>query len=403
MKILQLTLSFHPGGRREMISNLMRRLPAFGVSCRLACLDEIGCETTELDDLTGGEVELLGRSRTLDFGAVRKLKQICQQHEIDVIHTHDAASQLIAALLRALYRRQSPPTIMTFHRSLGFESTRLQDRIRNRLACRNTQGVVTVSQERQAHYIRENGVNPNKVICIPNGIDVERFVPDETSRSAIRADLGITGNETVCGAIGHFGREKGLDLVIQAFAKLVRAEPARRIRLLIVGQGTAEQTDQLKQLAAELPPERVLFLGFRKDIEACFRAFDLFVHAPHSEAFGLVVAEAMAVGLPVVATRAGGIPEIVLDGETGRLVPVGDVSALAHALDETINQPDLRERWGEAGRERSREEFSLTIPAERYAKVYRAILDGNPLPKFEAKAESGKRKAEHLEREQIKV
>lgn len=386
-----------------MIANLMRQLPAFGVSSRLACLDELGCETAELDELTGGEADVLGRSRTFDFGAVRKLKQICERHEIDVIHTHDAASQLIAALLHVRSRRHAPPAIMTFHRSLGFESARLRDRIRNRFAVRKTQGVVTVSQERREHYIQANGVDPQKVICIPNGIDVQRFVPDQKSRAEVRRSLGIADDEVVCGAIGHFGHEKGIDLVVQAFTKLVREDPERKIRLLVVGNGTAEQAGRLKTLAGGIPVGRVNFLGFRRDIEACIRAFDLFVHAPHSEAFGLVVAEAMAVGLPVVATRAGGIPEIVVDGTTGQLVPVGDVSALSQAMDELIEEPDLRGKWGAAGRERAHDEFSLTIPAERYAKVYRAILYGNPLPKFDSKAESGKRKAEHIKQEQLKV
>jgi glycosyltransferase involved in cell wall biosynthesis len=120
----------------------------------------------------------------------------------------------------------------------------------------------------------------------------------------------------------------------------------------------------------------VRFLGFRGDVEACLRAFDVFVHAPRSEAFGLVVAEAMAAGVPVLATRVGGIPEIITEGETGRLVAPESPGALALGLRDLIGSAARRRELGGRGREVAIKRFSVGLQSERYARLYADVCAG---------------------------
>src|SRR5262249_33998676 len=148
MKVLHLTLSFTQGGRRRAITTLAKQLRAQGVGCDLCCLEELGC-TPEEAMADFGAVEALHRQSVIDQRALRKLTQFCDQRKIEIIHTHDAASQAMAALVRIWRPRLR--LLMTFHRSLGFESSRFRDRVRNALAGLQCGAIVTGSRERRDH------------------------------------------------------------------------------------------------------------------------------------------------------------------------------------------------------------------------------------------------------------
>lgn len=349
-----------------MIASLFDGIQKLGHTCHAVVLgDEPGPDVERF-----GEVACMRRNSLLDWVAVRRLANFCDEQQIDVIHTHDAASQFMAALLRIRRVRRGPRMLMTFHRSLGIESVAWRDRLRNAFACRMSNAVVTVSHERRAHFIDTNFVRPAKVVAIHNGIDVERFRFNADTRRELRDELGVRDQSLVLGAIGHFGPEKGLDMVIEACKKL-----SGEIRLVIAGGGNAEQQERLTELAKPLG-ERVTLLGFRRDVNRWFSAFDVFVHAPRLEAFGLVVAEAMAAGLPVVATRTGGVPEIVVDGETGTLVEPESPDALAAAIAKLVDSADRRREWGDRGREVAQDRFRVELQVQRYAKLYERLCAG---------------------------
>jgi glycosyltransferase involved in cell wall biosynthesis len=290
-----------------------------------------------------------------------------------VVHTHDAASQFTAALVRPALPRV--PVLMTFHRSRGLESARTADRLRNALGCAASAAVVTVSQERGRHFRSENWVAPAKVVCIPNGIDTDRFHPDPAARAALRAELGLEESALLLGAVGHFGPEKGLDVVLRGYRLLAGRWTGAPLQLVVLGDGTPSQRQQLTELARGC---RVQFAGFRRDVDRWFRALDLFVHAPRQEAFGLVAAEAMATAVPVVAARVGGLPEVVSDGVTGVLVPPDDPPALADALAALLTDPQRRRQLGRAGRERAVAAFGAAAFARRYLCLYQALCARRP-------------------------
>lgn len=371
MRVLHLTISFARGGRRRAITTLIERLRGLGVACDLGLLDELGCAPQEIAGLAEA-VHVLGRRSLFDWRALRALGKLCDTRGIDVIHAHDAAAQLAGALVRLT--RPRLPLLMTFHRSLGFESARRRDRLRNALAGLLSGAIVTGSRERRAHFLRENWVNSRKLVRIPFGVDTARFRPDPEARAALRREQGWGADTVVCGAVGHFGPEKGIDLVARGFADLARRAGVGMPVLVILGEGTPAQREMLEDLTRQLAPEQVLFAGFRPDVERWFQAFDVFIHAPRQEAFGLVVAEAMATALPVVATRVGGIPDLVRDGQTGLLVPPEQPDQLADALERLVRDPEARTMLGREGLRSARGEYDADLYARRHRRLYEDLL-----------------------------
>jgi glycosyltransferase involved in cell wall biosynthesis len=372
MKVGHVTLSFERGGRREAILNLARGLRNLEIDSSLVVLDHFGC-TDELLRENFAESLALGRSGAWDRSAWRLLGDFCSTHGIDVLHTHDAAS-LFAAAGSNLGQERS--LLMTFHRSRPLETATLRDRLRNAVALQRCQAVITASTERRRHFVDENFVSSRKLLTVPLGIDLGRFGFDASSRATIRSEIGIDEAEPIVGAVGHFGREKGIDVVVDACAQLHREQPDLPWKLLIVGTGSDADQRRIREHAAALPTERVHFAGFRDDVHRWFSSFDLFAHGAREEAFGLVLVEAMAAARPVIAPRVGGITDIVLHERTGLLCPVEDPAAMAQALGTLIRDPAMRSRLGEASRQRAQAEYGLDVYARRHARLYQAIAEG---------------------------
>jgi L-malate glycosyltransferase len=381
MRVLQLTLSLEPGGRREAIRTLVARHRLLGVDSFAGCLDRLGCEAKLVQQEFSGHVDL-ARRRIADFPAIRRLTRFCHEQKIDVIHAHDAASQLYAALARL--RLPHLKILMTFHRSLGFESARARDRLRNAMTGLACHAIVVGSVERREHYLAENHVPRSKVIRIPFGIDTERFFPDIDARVQLRKEMGWSDSTLVMGAVGHFRSEKGIDVVVRGFQQLVHQMPRLDCRLVVVGDGTASDRQRIESLRQEVSdPGRIHLVGFRRDIPRWFNAMDVFVHAPRQEAFGLVVAEAMATGLPVVATRTGGVPDMVRDMQTGLLVPVEQPMALAEGLARLTADSACRRRLAAEARRVACAEYRDELYAERYLALYHHLVGGRRVQCFD--------------------
>lgn len=373
MRILHVTLSFERGGRRRAIASLSEQLRSAGIGSDLCCLNKLGCPPAETEGHFD-RVTALERRSLFDPRALLKLTRHCDEHGIDLIHTHDAASQFSGVLIR--HWRPHLPVLMTFHRSLSIESTRWSDRLRNSYAGVWSSAVVVASHERLRHYLHENYVTSTKVIRIPLGIDLTRFYPDPAEGARLRAQLGLSREAIVLGGVGHFGKEKGLDVVLNAFGLLTRQPLPSPVVLLILGDGTPSQRAAYRKLAERAAPGSVHFLGFVPQVERWFRALDVFVHAPRLESFGLVLPEAMASRLPVVASRVGGIPDIVREGETGLLVPPEAPDQLAEALGRLICARDLRERMADRARQIVMLEYGAELCARRHVRLYEDVLAG---------------------------
>ena len=367
MNVLHLTLSFEPGGRRVAIENLAQGLREKGVSSFLCCTDSLGCDEDRLQQFFAAHA-VVGRGELFDRSAAHKLAAFVAQHDIDIVHTHDAASLFTAALASQAIRQA--PLITTFHRSLGFETEKLRGKLRNALALRSCERVITASSERRQHYVAENFVPAEKVMTIPLGIDTTRFVRNAEARARVRAELNIAADASVIGCMGHFGAEKGIDIVVDAFARVQATHERRDLHLLVVGKGTDERRTLLETIRANSPlPDRIHLLGYRTDAPAVMSALDVFAHGARIEAFGLVLIEALASSLPIVATRTGGIPDIISD-DVGFLVGIDAPDEMALRLRELLDDKALLDRMADAAARRAGIDYAIPRYAERHAELY---------------------------------
>lgn len=206
-------------------------------------------------------------------------------------------------------------------------------------------------------------LEPEDVTTIHNGIDPRPY------EAAEPAALGLPEGSVAVGFVGRLVVEKGLPELAEAWRRV--APSHSHLHLVIAGTGKYEAT--FRRLLGDAP--RVHWLGFRTDVAAVMQAVDLVAMPSWEEPFGIVALEAMAAGRPVLATRAGGLVEVVVDGETGRLVPPRDSEALAAALDELASDPERRRQLGQTGMKRVRERFSEKRMVDAYEKLLAAELD----------------------------
>lgn len=295
-----------------------------------------------------------GADTSFSFSALRSLVGLMRSWRPQIVHTHGSlAGRVAAALVGARI-------VYTKHGLAGAAERSIQVRspgaMLKRAAVRLFAHRIVAVSAAVRQMLIDQGADPERIRVIPGGIDMAQY-----------AELPppVPG---VVGALGRLEREKGFDLLLTAMAKL-RGEA----RLLLGGDG--QERESLAQQIAELHLEdRVTQTGFVADVPAFLGQTGLFVLPSRTEGLGLVAVEAMAAGRPVVATRTGGIPEVVADGETGLLVPPGDPAALAKAIRRLLADPERARAMGTAGRERARRLFGAEQMAEQTAAMYAELL-----------------------------
>ncbi|MFT8245531.1 glycosyltransferase [Roseomonas sp. BN140053] len=291
---------------------------------------------------------------------VREGVSLVRRHGIRVIHANSAAPvQWLVPVARLTGR----PLLAHLH--IGYRR-----RSRYALLLHAADLIVGVSRHTVAE-LPADAVAPARLRVVYNGIDPSRLVPPAV---ALRDTLGIPAGAPVVASVGSLVRRKGHDLLLRAVARLGGANPPH----LIIG-GDGEARAELEALAATLGIRgRTHFLGDTRDPAAIYRAADIFALASRAEAFGLVLAEAAHGGLPVVATRVGGIPEAVLDGETGLLVAPEDVDGLAAALNRLLGDPEERRRLGAAARRRVEAHFTVGRMRAAFEGIYAELATQPP-------------------------
>jgi glycosyltransferase involved in cell wall biosynthesis len=220
-------------------------------------------------------------------------------------------------------------------------------------------------------WLVTQGVKENKVQVIRNGVVVPACTGGKREGSGIRAEFGIPADTPLCACIGRVVSGKGIDSYLQA-ARIL-ADQGRNVRFLMIGAVSVEKDyrSEMETLARELNLDgRVIFTGQRQDVAKILREVDIVVHPSLTEGLSNVILEAMAAGLPVIATRVGGNPELVQDGRTGLLVPAKDEAALAHAIACLLDDPQAARKFGEAARETIIREFSISRLLNQTEELY---------------------------------
>jgi glycosyltransferase involved in cell wall biosynthesis len=295
--------------------------------------------------------------------AVLALVRILKRERIQIIHMHTSHACTLggwAARLRRVPVRIISRRVDFSVKSNPFRKLKYQwgvDRI------------VAIS-EGVRNVLIGDGLDPNRIEVIRSGIDPRPFDPNYPAGEA-RREFGIAEESPVIGCVAHFADHKGHRYLVEAAARVAAAVPD--VRFLLVGEG--ELKDKIEHQIIRLKLQKHFILtGFRNDILRLLAAMDIVVLSSHLEGLGTSLLDAMAMARPVVATRVGGIPEMVEDGVTGRLVPPRDPAALAEALINLLRRPDERKRMGEAGRARMLSAFSAEAMVTATESLYLKIL-----------------------------
>jgi glycosyltransferase involved in cell wall biosynthesis len=296
-----------------------------------------------------------------------RLARFLRRKRIDILHTHLFEPSVIGLMAGALARTRT--RVLTRHYS--DYHTRIDKRWHVRLdqlCTRLSHKVIAVSEHTAQHMIEIEGARREKVRVILNGIDFNRAKPSgPDARSRIRREFGAEEDYLLL-IVARLHPEKGHHYLFEAMADL-RERVNRPVRLLVAGAGSFDQAyrDEVRALGCA---DAVSFLGFRKDSADLMAAADLVILPSLAEAFGLALTESLYIGTPVVATRVGGIPEIVKDGVDGRLVPPANSKALADAIVELLNDTKKRQRMAGAGREKVMTSFRFEEMVRSYELLY---------------------------------
>jgi glycosyltransferase involved in cell wall biosynthesis len=318
---------------------------------------------TERAEAEGFEVWLAPQARGLAPGWVPRFALRLRRGGIDCLHSHEFAMNVYGGAAARLVGIPSVATIHGRNWATGSRRRGLAYRALRRLGMR----VVAVSRDLAGFLAAGLPLPLEAISVVHNGIPLAAplaAAAHAAARAATRRSLGIPVDAPLLLAVGNLYPVKDHATLLRAAATLPGVSVA------IAGRG--EEEEKLRALAAELGlGARLHLLGLRDDVADLHRAADLFVQPSRSEGLPLAILEAMGAGLPVVATRVGGIHEAVIDGRTGRLVPPADPAALAAALRELLDAPERRAAFGRAGAARAEQEFCLRAMTDAYRALYR--------------------------------
>ncbi len=310
----------------------------------------------------GLAIATLAKRSGRDLKLMIELRRLFRSRGADVVHTHNPQPLLFSALAA---RASGAALVHTKH---GVNPDTARRMAMRRAAARLVGAFVCVS-EATAEVARERReCPPDRLHVVPNGIDLDRFGPDPDARRALRAELGIPADAFAVGTVGRLYVEKGHAYLIRSLAPLL----GERFHLVITGEGP--EKDNLAAQAAALPRKECVHLtGNRRDVPRLYAALDAFALTSKSEGLPLVLPEAMASGLPIVATAVGGVPRVVEEGATGFLVDYGDEEALRARLSALDGDRQLARRCGETGRERALGRYSSRRMVADYLELYRRV------------------------------
>ena len=357
MRILQVCSVTTFGGGERHLADLSHSLTDLGHDVYAASVPGSPL-WNELSFLNKGSTFALSRRNYLKN--LTGLARFVREHDIEIVHAHAARDYQLAALAVRLASRGR--LVLTRHALFPLRGI-------NKPLLRNAGRVIAVSQA-VAESLQQNGViEPSKVTVVHNGIDINRF-----------AQSGARGGDSriLVGTVGHLAPIKGQDIFVRAAALISKRRQG--VQFVIIGEDKSPQMGyrrSLENLIVELGVSGVVTIeGWRDDIPERLSSLTLFVSAARSEPFGLAIVEAMAAGLPIVAASSEGALEIIEDGFSGKLVPVGDPEAMAAAINDLIDDPLERSRLGRNAQLAARQRYSLARMARDTERVYREVQAG---------------------------
>lgn len=379
LRLLWLIDSLTMGGAETLTATFARGIDSAQVQLHVCSLRSIGGNPIEKElHQAGIPCTDLGAKNLRDVRAFRRLLHLIRRERIDLVHAHLTYASIWGAVAS---RITGNPCVATLHVPPSAGRPWSRERIREWLMCRLltrwSARVLAVSAAQRSAYIDAGRLAPERLAVVHNGIVVEDFTEtDAPARESLRQEFGFPAAAKVVITVSVLrDRRKGIQFLLASAPPLIEAIPD--IRFLFVGDGPLKA--QLQAQAEEHGlGEHVRWAGFRRDIPRLLAGSDLFVLPSLEDSLPTAIMEAMAAGLPVVSTSAGGIPEIIDCPRTGRVVEPADPEALGSAIADLLSAPAALHAAGKAAQERARQRFSTGAWVARLGAVYDEALNGKP-------------------------
>ena len=363
MKILHINTERTWRGGEQQTLYLLRSLKDRQINCHLACQpDSPMAARAAAAGVVVFPVVMKGEA---DLVAALRLNRLIRAHRYDILHSHTSHAHTLA-----------------FIASIGCNTCRLVTRrvdfsiFRNRffrlngIKYRYMADCYIAISEKIKEVMVADGITADRIFVVHSGIDLTRFAG--AAHDYLRPEFQLRPDQPVVINVAHLAGHKGQQFLIRAIPHVLEAIPG--VRFFIIGEG--ELMAELQALAASLGIDQSLaFTGFRQDVGAFYHIADLFVMSSVQEGLGTAVLDALALGKPVVATDAGGIPEIIKDGATGCLVEAASPRALARGIIQMLAHKDKAQQMARRGQALVKEQFSIDAMVENNLAVYRRILE----------------------------
>ena len=363
IRVAHIEMGSHLYGGAQQVLYLLEAFSSSDVTSMLIC--PVGSAIGKAARERGVAVEEVGYRGDLDWVVVPKITRLLRQQSIDLVHVH---SRRGADLWGGLAARQvGLPCVIS--RRVDHHQARWWAGLKYAMCAH----VIAISEGIRAVLLAD-GVSAEKVSCVRSAVDFERFQTVSDS-AGVKARFGLPDDSVVVGMAAQLIPRKGHDVLLEAVSALKDRWP--QLRVLIMGKGPLA-TSVAQQIDAMGLEEQVHCVGFLTDIETVLPHLAFLVHPARTEGLGVALLQAASAGLAVIASRAGGMPEAVLDEGTGLLIPPGDAQVLVAAMERLLSDPVLADEYGAAGRRRMAAEFSIAAMAAGNLAVYRQLISSIP-------------------------
>ena len=364
--VLLLVTELNVGGAERVVEQIACGLSSDRYRVSVSCLYDPG-PMAESIRAAGIPVTDLGMRGKWDARVAHRLCRLLRRERVHILHAHMIHANLLGSLVGRL---AGVPVVITTRHNVNIGGA-LRETL-NRWSRGWRDAVVAISAEVRDAELRRGGEDPSRLVLITNGIRVETFAsPDRARSQHLREAWDIASDRAVIGTVSRFREQKGHRYLLEAMPSILDAMPG--VQALLVGDGPL-YAETKRMCEAMGLADAVTFTGIRAEVPEILALLDLFVLPSLWEGLPIALLEAMAAGKAVVATRVGGVPEVVVNGVTGLLVPPRDPGALADAVVRLLRDPELRRRMGEGGQERVRERFSVERMVRQTEDLYERRL-----------------------------
>lgn len=368
-KILYLFVHLNYGGAEVGLYTTLKNINRDKFDCRVVSIEEKGAVGEEIEKIGFRVVYLNEKARLFNLALIGKIGRILDEEKPDILHTSLFYANFLGRIA-AFFTR--PKTIITEERSMYTEK-RFYHVLIDKILSFFTDKIIVCSNSVLDFTVRQEGISRDKFYLIYNAVDAERFDIKE-SKDRLRMQYGFSQDDFIVGSVGSLIPKKGHIYLLRSVLSLSADIP--NLRVLIIGDG-AIRDDLMQSPEALKLKNKIVFLGARRDIPELMKVMDIFVLPSLQEGFPRTLIEAMYSGLPVVASNLSGIPEIVINGQNGFLVPPRDSIAIRDRISDLYNQPELRDKFKTNARRTVETGFMPDYSIKRLEGLYEGLISGN--------------------------